>query len=398
MTAERDLIDVSAFAEICAPASAQDCIDLILRTGFSPSAYRDSFGDLAEQGFNPTQALAHFFRHGLQEGRSVTMDLDLDAFLALARLPIGNRWLRANLLSTLARQLFDPKNTKSGAYIAERWPQVLVLREIGARPYFIAGDSHAALFVHTTAREDTWLLPIHISCSAGSARGLVNPKSVSGYGTMLRDIVSAIQDLPNIDQVPFLMQFGQVDLEFVYNYTRVREDRPRLDLGDYRRFCDDTAQRYAGFLTNLRGRQRMSLISVFPPVLSDKALRGGYVTDDIVWRESDLSSHDLSMRLRKFEMADIAQRTAIHAHFNARLRAAADSLGIGFVDAMTPFLGADGIVHPDYIIPETEGAEHHMNGRYTRPTAQSIVWERMDAAARIVPPTVAAMQAAWQRL
>ncbi len=79
MTAERDLIDVSAFAEICAPASAQDCIDLILRTGFSPSAYRDSFGDLAEQGFNPTQALAHFFRHGLQEGRSVTMDLDLAA-------------------------------------------------------------------------------------------------------------------------------------------------------------------------------------------------------------------------------------------------------------------------------------------------------------------------------
>jgi hypothetical protein len=292
--------------------------------------------------------------------------------------------------------LFDSKKTKSGAYIAERWSTVQTLREIGARPYFITGDSHAASFVHTVAREDAWLLPIHISCAAGSARGLANPKSVSGYGTMLRDIAATIQTLPGIEQVPFLLQFGQVDLEFVYNYNRVRENRPWLDLVDYCRFCNDTVERYAGFLTNLLGRPPMSLLSVFPPVLSDDALRGGYVTDDIVWRESDLSSHDLSMRLRTFEMADIAERTAIHAHFNARLRNAADSLGVGFVDAMTPFLGPDGIVHPDYIIPETKGAEHHMNWRRTRPIAQSIVWERMDAAARAEPPTVATMMAAWQ--
>lgn len=327
----------------------------------------------------------------------MSMDLDPTAFLALARLPIDSQWLRTNLLSALARQLFDSKKTMSGTYIAERWPAVVALREIGARPYFITGDSHAGWFVHNAAREDAWLLPVHIPCSAGSARGLANPKSVSGYGTMLKDIASAIQTLPGIEQVPFLLQFGQVDLEFVYNYNRVRENRPRLDLGDYRSFCDDTVARYAGFLANLRGRPRMSLISVFPPVLSDDALRGGYVTDDIVWRESDLSSHDLSMRLRTFEMANIAERTAIHAHFNARLRNAANSLGIGFVDAMTPFLGANGIVHPDYIIPETNGAEHHMDSRRTRPIAQSIVWERVDAAARVTPPSMAAMLAAWRQ-
>ncbi len=393
MNPERDLIDASVFAGVCEPAPAAEFIDLLLRTGFSPSAYRDRFGDLAARGFDPTQALAHFFKNGLRERRSVPMILDHRALLALARLPISNRWLRVHLLASLGGHLFDPKDTKSGAYIAERWPAVRALREAGARPYFIAGDSHAGWFVHGTGRDDAWLLPIHIPCSAGSARGLANPESVSGYGNMLRDVVAAIQALPGIEQVPFLLQFGQVDLEFVYNYNRVDENRPRLDLDDYRRFCDETVDRYAAFLGSLPGRPNrppISLISVFPPVLSDDALRGGYVTDDIVNRESKLTSHQLFMRLRTFEMAGLADRTAIHAYFNERLRFAAWVLYADYIEALTPFLGEDGVVRQEYIIPEAKGAEHHMDGRRTYPIAQSLVWACVDAAAGIRPPATPA--------
>ena len=215
MNPERDLIDASVFAGVCEPAPAAEFIDLLLRTGFSPSAYRDRFGDLAARGFDPTQALAHFFKNGLRERRSVPMILDHRALLALARLPISNRWLRVHLLASLGGHLFDPKDTKSGAYIAERWPAVRALREAGARPYFIAGDSHAGWFVHGTGRDDAWLLPIHIPCSAGSARGLANPESVSG----LADVLS---QAGRIDEARRLLD------EFLRSYPDQRKDLERI--------------------------------------------------------------------------------------------------------------------------------------------------------------------------
>lgn len=43
---------------------------------------------------------------------------------------------------------------------------------------------------------------------------------------------------PGTDELPFLLQFGQVDIEFVYHYRRVSDGKRVLSLDDHRAFCD----------------------------------------------------------------------------------------------------------------------------------------------------------------
>ena len=173
---------------------------------------------------------------------------------------------------------------------------------------------------------------------------------------MLRQAVDAIEAMPGAGAVPFLLQFGQVDIEFVHHFQRVRDGQRSLDLPAYAAFCDQVLDRYMAFVTGLfrsADRAHVFLVSVFPPVLSDAAWRGGYANGDIVRRESDAAIDTLSEGIRGLEIADLGQRTAIHAQFNDRLRDACRRFGFGFVDAFTPFLGADGLVDVPLCQPGT---------------------------------------------
>jgi hypothetical protein len=374
-------LDTSVFAATCAPVPDREFVELLRRTGFSAEAYRDHYDDFAPLNWGPTEALWHFLNHGLDERRGIPMTLDRDAFVALARLPIADAGFKAKLLSGLARYLFAGLGQPYAPAIVERWPVVRDLARQGARPYFIAGDSHSNHLNLTGARGGEWLLPIHLLCTAGSAAGLGNPASRSGHGRLLRDAVAAIRTLPGGDELPFLFQFGQVDVEFVYHFRRVRDGRRVLDLDDYRVFCDDTVMRYVGFVADafdLPRRKRVFLASVFPPALSDAAWNQGYVNDDIARRESDGSLQALSAGIRQLEIAKFRQRTEIHLYFSARLKAACERLGFGFLDVATGFLGADGLLNPLYISPETQGFEHHHDARQTYPGLLDPIWRTLD--------------------
>jgi hypothetical protein len=380
-------LDTSVFAAVCAPVSPRDFVDLLRRTGFSAEAYRDYYDDFAALNWGPTQALGHFFNYGLDERRGVPMTLDRDAFVALARLPIADIGFKAKLLAGLAHYLFDDLGHPYGPAIVERWPVVRDLASQGARPYFITGDSHSNHLNLTGARGGEWLLPIHLLCTAGSAAGLGNPASRSGYGPLLRDAVGVIGTLPGGIEIPFLFQFGQVDIEFVYHFRRVRNGRWILDLDDYRAFCDDALTRYIGFVANAfdtSRRKQVFLASVFPPALSDAAWKQGYVNDDIARRETEESVQALSIGIRKLEIADFRHRTEIHLYFNARLKAACERLGFGFLDVATGFLGTDGLLDPLYISPETRGFEHHLDARQTCRALVQPIWRALDATG---PPT-----------
>jgi hypothetical protein len=374
-------LDTAVFAAACAPVSARDFIDLLRRTGFSAEAYRDHYDDFAPLNWGPTEALEHFFNHGLDERRTIPMTLDRNALVALGRLPIADTGFKAKLLTGLARYLFANLDHPYGPAIVERWPVVRDLTRQGARPYFITGDSHSNHLNVTGARGGEWLLPIHLLCTAGSAAGLGNPASRSGYGPLLRDAIRTIQTLPGGNEISFLFQFSQVDIEFVYHFRRVRDRRQVLDLHDYRTFCDDTLKRYIGFVANvfdLPRRKRVFLVSVFPPALSDAAWRQGYVNDDISRRETDESVQALSEGIRKLEIANFRQRTEIHLYFNARLKAACKRLGFGFLDVATGFLGADGLLNLLYISPETQGFEHHLDSRRTYAGLVDPIWRSLD--------------------
>jgi hypothetical protein len=377
-----DRIDAAAFASLCAPVPPADFVSLLLQTGFSAESYRDAYGDLRPLAWNAAQALAHFLRHGLDERRDAPLTLNRHALVALARLQPSDDAFKAKLLTCLARHLFDNTGHPYGPAIAERWPDIRALARAGSRPYFVAGDSHSNQYALTGTRDAAWLLPIHLLCTAGSARGLANPASRSGYGNHLRQAVETIKTLPGGNELPFLLQFGQVDIEFVHHFRRVVNGQRTLSLDDYRAFCDTTLERYIGFVTGLfNPTQRLNvfLVSIFPPALSDAAWRAGYVNDDIARHEHAMPAADLADGIRALEIADLRQRTAMHAHYNAGLRAACRRHGFRFIDGFTPFLGPDGLVGPRYVIPEQGGAEHHLDSRATYSVLAGMIWTCLDA-------------------
>jgi hypothetical protein len=373
---------VAFLASVSAPVPAAEFYPVLLRAGFSIEAYRHSDDDPHLKRLNDTDVLWHFLRHGLDERRRAPLTLDRDAFVALARLPLGDRAFRAKLLSSLGSHLLDGVGHPFGQAFAERWPTVLTLIGEGARPYFLAGDSHSNQYNLTGDRNGEWLLPLHLLCTAGSASGLANPRSASGYGGHLRQAVREIGSLPNARELPFLMQFGQVDLEFVHHYQRARNGERALKLHDYRAFCAATVKSYMDFATRLfRPRQRANVffVSVFPPVLSDAALKRGYLNEDIAQREGAGPPEELRQALLALEFADLTQRTRIHAEFNLLLRESCTRHGFGFVDGFTPFLGPNGLAHPEYVDPDKSGAEHHLDARRTFDVAAAVVWHCIDA-------------------
>jgi len=377
-----DTIDASAFASEFTPVQAADFIALLQQTGFSAEAYRDAYGDLASMNWDATQALAHFLHPGLDERRRAPLTLDRTALVTLARLPLRDASFKAKLLTSLGSHMFDNVEHPYGMAIVERWPDIRALAREAARPYFVAGDSHSNQYALTGTRDDSWLLPIHLLCAGGSAAGLGNPRSRSGYGSLLRQAVRFIENLPGANELPFLLQFGQVDIEFVYHYRRVRDAKRALDLDDYRAFCDTVLDRYIAYVTSLfaaADRLRVFLVSVFPPALSDAAWQQGYVNADIAERETTSSVGELSAGIRELEIADLRQRTWIHAHYNDRLRTACRRHGWRFVDIFTPFLGTDGLVDPRYVVPETNGAEHHIDPCATYDVTAGLIWTCIDA-------------------
>ncbi|HVC59862.1 MAG TPA: hypothetical protein VND19_05795 [Acetobacteraceae bacterium] len=378
-------IDAAAFASEFAPVPPADFISLLRQTGFSAEAYRDAYGDLAALNWDASQALAHFVHAGLDERRRAPLTLDRNALVALARLRLHDVGFKAKLLTSLGSHLFDAVEHPYGMAIAERWPVIGALARAAARPYFVAGDSHSNQFALAGTRDDAWLLPIHLLCTGGSAGGLGNARARSGYGRLLRQAVQLIENLPGAEELPFLLQFGQVDIEFVYHYRRVRDGKRTLDLDDYRAFCDTMLDRYMAFVAGLfapASRLRVFLVSVFPPALSDAAWRQGYVNADIAERETTNALAELSAGIRGLEIADLRQRTEIHAHYNDRLRTACRRHGLRFIDSFTPFLGADGLVDPRYVVPETKGAEHHLDSRATYGAVAGLIWPCIDAIGR----------------
>jgi hypothetical protein len=375
-------IDASAVASEFAPVPSADFISLLRRTGFSAEAYRDAYGDLAAMNLDATKALAHFLHAGLDERRRAPLTLDRKALIALARLPLHDADFKAKLLTSLGSHLFDNVEHPYGLAIAERWPDICALAREAARPYFIAGDNHSNQYALTGTRDGAWLLPIHMLCTGGSAGGLGNPRSRSGYGNLLRQAVRLIETLPGADELPFLLQFGQVDIEFVYHYRRVRDGKRALDLDDYRAFCDTVLDRYIAYVTGLFAsarRLRVFLVSVFPPTLPDAAWQQGYVDADIAERETAIPVAELSAGIRELEIADLRQRTEVHAYYNDRLRTACRRHGLRFVDSFTPFLGADGLTDASFVVAEADGAEHYLDSRATYGAVAGLIWTCIDA-------------------
>lgn len=232
----------------------------------------------------------------------------------------------------------------------------------GAAPVAVIGDSHSTLLVRRGRLADgRFLLPIHRFCSGGSARGLGNTASRSGYGEQVIGFVEAVQALP-VD-VPLIFHFGQVDVEFVHAFQRLDHGPAPFDSTVFEVFCRETVGRYLDFLTGIipTSRRMTAVISgVFPPALSDAEWRAGYVNAHLADLHGPMDAGPLDARIRALDVPSQRERTAQHARFNILLAEAAAAHGFRFIDDRGALVDASGCVASRWLGPAA-GGDHHLD-------------------------------------
>ena len=320
----------------------------------------------------------------------------------MADLPVADRALLHGLVASLANAWTVRQHQ---AYGAAPWreafetmlervhPHLAELRALGAAPYVLIGDSHSALYRRASARAEGWLLPLHLECHGGSAIGLLNPMSRSGYRERIRRVAERLAEMDPGGSLPVLFQFGQVDLEFVQPFRRLAREQRAFDAGAFRAFCRASVDAYVGFLAEAfppARRASVRLMGVFPPALSDGVLRAGYVNGVIAAMEGT-ETEALKERLAELEWPDLAGRTLLHAEYNAMLEQTAGEAGLAFVSDFERLVSG-GEVDPRFTSLQ-KGWDHHLDFEPTETVLGQTVFRVVGLGAR--PAPVAEKRAGW---
>jgi len=180
--------------------------------------------------------------------------------------------------------------------------------------------------------------------------------------------------------MPILFKFGQVDVEFIYAFKRIKDDREAFEETHYAAFIDDTAQRYAAALHRLVPqdmRARTVVASIFPPALTDEAWGRGYVNATIAHQHSDQGLTDLARSVSRLEVPSLAVRTRMHDRFNSRIQSMSEALGMGYLDGFTPFLTPDGVLDARFR-GRRDGSDHHLAFGAARKPVIERIWAMFD--------------------
>lgn len=213
---------------------------------------------------------------------------------------------------------------------------VLACREVGAIPYVVFGDSHSRLYQHYGLNfDDAWLLPIAITCSGGSARGLINPNSNLRYGDRLRRFFARIESAI-VEGVACFFKFGQVDLEYLFAYKRTLSANVAFSEAEFIAYTNESIARYLDYLDDLvprHMRDRTFVCSVSLPALADDAWHD-VCTDGLLafMKPTAEEAGKLREQIGRLEVPDIRLRSRLHLDFNTRLKAAAAARDFPFVD------------------------------------------------------------------
>lgn len=342
----RDLDPATAGA-----AYAQALLDL----GFDHARYRAEHRDLADLA--PLHAAWHYHVAGRRERRAAHFKGAFRRARAraaeLATLDEAERRLIRQDLA--AARLRD-------ASLGE--PDHAVLDDLlepspDSRPLVVVADSHGAFYLVEDVLRAADLLPAPLLCTGASARGLGNPNS------HLRHAEIILRQLRNwngrLQDAVVLLKFGQVDLEFVHDFRRIRAGVTRFDLAAAEAFAHECVELYAKLLGQLRAATpaRLVVSSALPPALSDAAVRQGYVNAHIAEAHGPADAETVAETLRRMEMPDQRVRTGLARTYNAALRETCTRLGLEFLDDFTPLLGPDGVIDPA-LVAWHGGTDHHL--------------------------------------
>jgi hypothetical protein len=338
--------------------------EALFAAGFDAVKYQNANPDL--QSLSADEAVEHYISWGAREHRVFPINFD-----AKAARRIGNVELLAGLVRAHCETLpYD------GGNVAKVCRDLLSLADLGCVPYVVIGDSHSARYRRHGVRGGRWMAPVHVFCHAGSAGGLGNPNSRSGYGALIRRLIAGLVE--GDIEVPIIVQFGQVDTEFVSIFQRVRSGATSFSMHHARAFNLVTIGSFVGFMRDCFPkslRHRVNVAALFPPALSDEKWAEGYVNGHILSLEA-LNIEDMTSRIAELEVPTIHQRTELHRYYNERLRRACEKEGFGFIDGFSPFIGEDGLLDLRWT-PEGQGADHHIEHVPTEKPIESLIWSML---------------------
>jgi hypothetical protein len=354
----------------------------MLEGGFDPYDYRDGSADLLRTIAEPDLAFVHFLRHGIRERRQFSIQLSPTPLLDMFGIEMSQPEFRNELMAALTNAYAGRIQKSPQPTVSVRLSALGALRPKGCRPFLIIGDSHSSLYRRspTLPVGYGWLTPLHILCTGGSAIGLSNPHSLSGYRAQIETVVSERANQSASHRIPIFFQFGQVDVEFVYNFRRVRSRSYSFEYSSFRSFVTESVENYVGFLASLFARSERAsafILSLFPPSLSDDKWAEGYVNAQIAALEapelfaSDLAS--LSKEVRKLEIPNLQARSDMHALYNTCLQEACSHYGFNYVDGFTPFLSPNRTILDDIFIPIKKGSDHHLEYAATASIIENIL-------------------------
>lgn len=342
------------------PRQVEALCALVTGAGFSPDAYRAQSPALGAAVPDARTAVLHLLSFCGDEQVTYPLRLDPTGLDTLTRSRLWHRRGRARLAASLVN-----------AHLAQRpdvvadpdfWAEILpALARVG-RPYLLVGDSHSRLYRRVGLQRSGPILPIHVLCTAGSAAGLDNPASRSGYGARLARLADALARVPAARGLPILFQFGQVDIEFVAAFRRIANGEHAFDETGFETFCDRTAAAYGAFLVRwFSGLGPVHVLSVFPPALSDESWADGYCNAHVLALEDAAGDRTATAAaVAALEVPSLAERTRLHRAFNDRLSALCAREGFGFVALFDALLGPDGTVAPRFIAG-AGGRDHHLD-------------------------------------
>ena len=328
--------------------------EALLAVGFDDEAYRRDYPFL--EALTPLEAAAHYhasgrverfdvqFRHPLPEGQARADALGAGAEdIDLLRLDLAAAELRRT----------DPygRDVERTTHLLRTTPS--------HRPMLVVTDSHGMLYLTEDVLREGRLLPVPFLCTGASARGLGNSQSRGGATQRIREHLAARAD--EIAGGVILLKFGQVDLEFVYDYRRIRDGRQAFDLADALEFAREGARRYVAFAESLRDLTAATLVvsAALPPSLNDEALRAGYINAHIGELHADSGPEQLMAELQRLEMPDWRTRTDLARAYNDAVAGHCADAGLPFLDDFTPLCGPDGIIDRDLLIWHG-GTDHHL--------------------------------------
>ncbi|MCE4224721.1 hypothetical protein HCU64_13230 [Methylobacterium sp. C25] len=327
--------------------------------GFEPLAYRGQSAEFRAAITDDRRALLHLLDYCSLTHFSYPIRLDTAGFSRLAEARCWNRNSLAELMSSLINShlLLHPDTARD----ADFWQAVLPAMQRVGQPYLLIGDSHslASRIVGNNWRDP--IIPIHLACLGGSALGLNNPHSRSGYHSRLARLAAALGETGLASRLPVFFQFGQVDVEFVSVFRRIQSGERAFDRAGFEAFCDTVSDAYHAFLGSYYGSPFAThVLSIFPPALSDESWAQGYANAHIVGLEGDRSPEAMIDAVRSIDIPKLSERTAMHDSFNQRLRAICNDRGFRFIDLFTPILGSDGTIDQRFVA-RSAGRDHHVD-------------------------------------